>query len=141
MTSFYADPTAEDLVELDDGTKIYLLKEMNAGMQEDIQDAMIKLQIKNDQKTGGKASDEDTEAEVHSTNLKMIHMMVTKIELPEGQKFPNGKAILTQPIGMTVFRNMSRGAYAAIVDRINENNRPLSQLRKTEGEAADLVME
>lgn len=133
MTSFYADPNAEDLIELDDGTKIYILKEMDAGIQEDIQDAMIKVQIKNDAKNGGKANEEDTEASVYSTNLKMIQMMVRRIEFPDGKK-------LTAPFGLTIFRRMTRAAYAAIIDRINENNRPLSQLRKTEGEAVDQAM-
>jgi hypothetical protein len=129
MAGFFADPSAEELVELEDGTRIYLLREMDAGIQEDINDEIIRVKIRNEQ-----TKQDDTDASIRSGNLYMVQRMVKRIEFADGKT-------MTAPIGMSTFRRMSRATYTLLVDRIGELNAPLSQIRRSQSEAIDLVME
>ena len=121
MTSFFANPDEESLVEFDDGTKVRLRKYADAGIQEDLDAEMIRVTIK-----GGE--DKPSEAAVRSGNLKFIQMMTKSIELPDGK-------VLTAPIGMGTFRKLSREAYARLLDEVFEHNAPLTSLRKQDQES------
>lgn len=127
MTGFYANTQEEDVLELQDGTKIVLQKYMTAGMQEDINNEMVHMQIDNN-------SEEAKTAQIRMGNLKLIQMMVKRVEFSD-----QGKKPLTAPIGLSHFRNMDRHTYSMVLDRIFEHNRPLSEMRREKEEAADLM--
>lgn len=129
MTSFFANPDDEVVLEFEDGVKLHLRKYADAGIQEDLDADMVKIKVRAEN-AKGKSSDGDdsTEAQVNMGNLRFIQLMTKMVELPDGKT-------LHAPIGMGTFRRMSREALAMTLDAVFENNPPLSRMRKLEEEA------
>ena len=126
MSEFFADHTSTVALECDDGVKVVLRQYVDAGIDEDIANSMIRMKLKARQGKGmdnGQIIDEaDTEAQVRLGTLELIQKLLVRVEFPVGHKsFPNGH-VVSQPIGMGFVRGIHPATIARIKALINEHN-------------------
>lgn len=132
MPGFFADSAATHLIELpDDGTRIVLRQYVDAGIEEDLANEMVRLKIRGGNNRGAvngsidphaDAGETETEAQVRVGTLHLIQKMLLRVEFPEGHpRFPKGR-IFTAPIGMGLIREMHPAVRTLIKRAINQYN-------------------
>lgn len=114
-------------VEFPDGPVFVLKKRYDARTDEMLSSEMLTMKM---QQGAGAGTAGGLEARVNAGELKRLQLMTVRVTLADGR-------VLTPPIGMKVFNELSRGARTYLADRLDEYNPPLAQLRASWGETTD----
>lgn len=138
MADFFVNPDEEETVDFGDGWKVIIHSEMTAGMQEDYENQILLLEMRDvdleEDSSNGVSSSQpgavgikkaldpaEIKARVQMGNLYLLKLNIIRIIPPEGESFtPTVEQI----------RSMSRARYAIILQEVNRRNPPLSVLRE-----------
>lgn len=129
---------ANEIVVVDFGSdiRVVLRRWMDAGMQEDLDREMLRVELQDPANSNGQPAKSTEpvklEAKIHSGNLEQIRQMILRIEGP-------GEKIQRAPIGLATVRKFGRPAQARLMDVINEHNLPFAQLRRRQSPEGDLL--
>jgi len=120
MPNLFVDDESTIDLDFDDGSRIVLRKYSDAGIEEEVEGEMIRVQLEQGPKKNEPVA---REARIRQGNLRLVQLMVLKIIDPSGKE-------QRAPIGMVTLRRFDRAALALIMDTITQYNPPFSQLRQ-----------
>jgi len=121
LPNAYDDYSETFEVEFPDGPIFVLKKRYDARTDEALANDMFLMKA---MQGGGAGTAGGLETRVNMGELKRLQLMTVRITLADGR-------VLTPPIGMKAFNELSRGARTYLADRLDEYNPPTARLRET----------
>jgi len=100
-------------IDVGDGFVVTMRKEMDAGVQEDLDAHYTK--VKQD-------FEGNQEYILHNSKLTLVRLMIMHVRKPDGGVIPG-------PISEADARKFDRAAYAKLVNAVESNNRPFAVVR------------